>query len=58
MLSIYNKVRIECDKNEKIYTFFGDRLYSVVQVSEGVGWGYHEALCEIYYSIEWLSEDE
>lgn len=58
MLSMYNKVVIECDKNEKFFNFFKDRLNSVVQESEGIGWGYHDCLCDMYYSIEWLAEEE
>jgi len=59
MASMYNKVVIECNKNEQFFIVFKDRLYSVVQASEGIGWGYHDELCDIYYSIDWeIEEDE
>jgi hypothetical protein len=58
MLSMYDKVVFECDKNEEFYNLFKDRLYSVVQKSEGIGWGYHDGLCEIYYSRDWLDDEE
>jgi 3-methyladenine DNA glycosylase AlkD len=58
MVSMYNKVVIECEKDEELFTIFRDRLYSVVEESDGIGWGYHDDLCDIYYSIEWLTDDE
>lgn len=58
MFSMYDKVAEECDKDEKIFNIFKDRLYSVVQESGGIGWGYHDALCDSFYSLEWVQEDE
>jgi hypothetical protein len=58
MLSMYDKVAEECEKNEELYSFLEDRLYSCVSMSEGIGWGYHDVLCDIYYSISWGMEDE
>ena len=58
MVSMYNKVVIECNNNEKLFIIFQERLYSVVQESEGIGWGYHDDLCDIYYSIEWIIDEE
>ena len=58
MVSMYDKVAIECDKDEGLFTIFKDRLYSIVQESDGIGWGYHDALCDIFFSIEWVQEDE
>jgi hypothetical protein len=58
MVSMYDKVAEECEKKEEIYSLLQDRLYSCIPMSEGIGWGYHEALCEIYYSISWVIEEE
>lgn len=58
MLSMYDKVAVECDKDEEIFNIFKDRLYSIVRESRDIGWGYHDTLCDIYYSIEWEHEDE
>ncbi|MBM7691304.1 hypothetical protein JOC77_000709 [Peribacillus deserti] len=57
MVSMFDKVVIECHKNEKVLNSFKSRLYTIVQESEGIGWGYHEVLCDIYYSLD-LEEDE
>jgi hypothetical protein len=58
MVSIYNKVVIECNNNEKLFIIFQERLYSVVQESEGIGCGYHDDLFDIYYSIKWIIDEE
>lgn len=58
MVSMFGKVAMECDKDEEIFNIFKDRLYLVVHKSDGIGWGYHDVLCDIYYSIEWAFEEE
>jgi hypothetical protein len=58
MVSMYNKAAEECDRNEELYSLLNDRLYSCILLSEGIGWGYHDALSEIYYSISWVLEEE
>lgn len=58
MVSIYSNVVDACDQDEKIYDIFADRLYAVVEKSEGTGWGYHEALDDLYNSMEWSWEEE
>lgn len=57
MVSMYNKVIIECNKNENLFKIFHNRLFSVVEESEGIGWGYYDDLCDLYYSLEWLAEE-
>lgn len=58
MLSMYDKVAEECEKSEELFLLLDDRLYSCVTMSEGIGWGYHDVLCDIYYSISWVLEEE
>ena len=58
MASMYSKVVTECNKNEKLYETFKERLYLIVLATEGIGWGFHEDIYEIYYSLAWLGEDE
>lgn len=57
LLSMYEKVVGACENEEQLYSRFSDRLYNVVENSEGTGWGYHEGLCDIYYSLGWLEEE-
>ncbi|WP_338061897.1 DUF6155 family protein [Virgibacillus indicus] len=54
MYSMYDKVVTECEKDEELFKEFGDRLYSVVIESDGIGWGYHDGLADLYYSISWV----
>jgi hypothetical protein len=58
MVSMYDKVAMECDQDEELYLRFKDRLDSVVHMSDGIGWGYHDIICDIYYSIEWIDNEE
>ncbi|RKQ33298.1 hypothetical protein D8M06_10870 [Oceanobacillus halophilus] len=58
MVSMFQKVVEECEKDEEVFQHFKDRLYAVVVNSDGIGWGYHDALEEIYYSICWLFDDD
>jgi len=58
MLSMYDKVVFECNKNEQYHTIFKERLYSVVQNSSGIGWGYHDTLSEIYYTLDLEFDEE
>jgi len=41
-------------KDSKIYEDLQDRLSAVVDDSDGIGWGFHEEICDIYYQIQWL----
>ncbi len=56
MLSMYNKVIMECEKDEKLFHDLKNRLYDVVIKSDGIGWGYHDGLEDLYYSISFLQE--
>ncbi|WP_240510122.1 hypothetical protein [Virgibacillus profundi] len=56
MYSMYDKVVLECEKDENLFKELNDRLYKVVVESDGIGWGYHDGLEERYYSIDWLDE--
>jgi NAD-dependent DNA ligase len=58
MLKMYEKVVDECQKDEELFIKFKDRLYSVVQGSSGIGWGYHDYLVELYYSISYTFDEE
>lgn len=57
MLTIYEKVVEACENDKQLYDLFSDRLYKIVKDSDGVGWGYHDGLCDIYYSLSWLEEE-
>ena len=58
MNSTYDKVIEECNKNEEYYKIFKDRLYGVIKDSSGLGWGYHDALCDSYYALDWLDDED
>lgn len=58
MLSMFGKACVECSKNEEVYHLFKDRLYNILESSVDNGWGYHDGLCEIYFSMGWDGEDD
>ena len=58
MVSMFAKVCDECEKDEQTFNIFADRLSALVEESKGIGWGYYDALSDLYYSIEWTWEDE
>ncbi|WOV87504.1 DUF6155 family protein [Sporosarcina oncorhynchi] len=57
LLSVFEKVVEACEDDEQLYMEFTERLYDVVEESGGVGWGYHDGLSDLYYSLSWLEEE-
>ncbi len=57
MISMYGNVTTACDKDEALFRTFEERLYTIVEESEGIGWGYHDSISDFYYSIEWTMEE-
>ncbi|MEN1970386.1 DUF6155 family protein [Lentibacillus sp. N15] len=56
MESMYMKVIAACEKDETVFKQFNDRLYAIVEDTDGMGWGFHDNLEDIYYSIGWLDK--
>lgn len=56
MESMYKKVAIACDKDEKLFVKFKPRLYAIVLETNGMGWGYHDYLFDVFHSISWVNE--
>ncbi|MBP3039164.1 hypothetical protein J9303_06570 [Bacillaceae bacterium Marseille-Q3522] len=54
---MYEKVAKECDKDESLFLLLNDRLYTILEDSSEIGWGYHDELAHIYYSIKWVEEE-
>jgi hypothetical protein len=57
MESAYDKVVTACEKDETLFKQFRERLYQIIIETDGMGWGYHDNLKDIYYSIGWLEEE-
>lgn len=57
MISMFSKVISECAKDEKIFKVFHDRLSSVIEDSSGIGWGYHDALWDLYLSLDLVADE-
>ncbi|UCZ54000.1 DUF6155 family protein [Bacillus shivajii] len=57
MVNMYDHVVDKCIDNENYYQTFAKRLEDVVEDTGGVGWGFHDALTDIYYSIPYIMED-
>jgi hypothetical protein len=58
MARMFDQVAVVCDRNEELYQAFSNRLRKVVSRAQGTGWGLEEALDEIYYSIDWVHDEE
>lgn len=57
MVSMYDKACDECSLDEEKAKLFKERLYDIVEESDGVGWSYHDELCDIYFSMGWDEEE-
>ncbi|MNW15437.1 hypothetical protein D3C71_2139360 [compost metagenome] len=54
--------KISKDHDAGLYFIFRDRLEAIVRDSNGVGWGFHDGLADIFYTYavdlgEELEED-
>ncbi|MEG0260265.1 MAG: DUF6155 family protein [Lysinibacillus sp.] len=58
MITMYGKVTDACDEDEALFHTFKDRLYGIIEETEGLGWGYHDCVCDSYYTIEWVVDEE
>ena len=58
MASMYQKVIAECEGSEELFEMFADWLLSIVEDSKGTGWGYHDVLADLYYSLSWLEKED
>ncbi len=50
----YESVVNQCCVREDYYKSLADRLEEAVHNTDGIGWGFHDGLCELYYSLRWL----
>jgi hypothetical protein len=59
MLSMYDKVTQQIIKelSDETYQFFKPRLSSIVDDTDGIGWGFHDDLVYMYSNIESAFED-
>jgi glutathione peroxidase-family protein len=57
-LKMFDRVALECDQDEDLYKVLARRIEAVLSLSEDTIWGFEEALVEIYYSINWVHEEE
>jgi hypothetical protein len=42
------------EDGDDLFDEFEDRIFSVVQNSAGIGWGFHDGLAELYQYIRWI----
>ncbi|MBM4761359.1 hypothetical protein GNT69_03525 [Bacillus sp. B15-48] len=58
MITMYDKVISACAADETFYHAFEERLYKVVELAERIGWGYGDAIADLYYTVYYSMEDE
>lgn len=58
MCSVYHRVVQAVNKHETddLYRKFKERLYSIVCDTRNIGWGFHDYVTELFYSIPWREE--
>ena len=45
-------------KDRELFDKWYDRLSSIVDDSDGIGWGFHDYLVEEYYGIPWIEDGD
>jgi hypothetical protein len=58
ILKMFNSVALECDRDEDTYKELAKRIDRVLSLSKNTIWAFEEALMEIYYTINWVHEEE
>jgi hypothetical protein len=58
ILKMFDNVALECDQDEDLYLALAQRIDRVLSLSKDTNWGFEEALVEIYYSINWVDEED
>ena len=53
----YHDAIVAAGQDEELYKLWKDRLESVLHDFAGFGWGMEEYICEEYYSLPWIQED-
>ncbi|UOQ95459.1 DUF6155 family protein [Halobacillus shinanisalinarum] len=50
MSSMFDKVTDHCQKEAIVFNKYQTRLKEMVENTEGIGWGFHDELSDIFYS--------
>lgn len=45
-------------EDRELFEKWDSRLSSIVQDSDGIGWGFHDYLVEEYYGIPWVKDED
>lgn len=56
MVSMYADIidQVNEDETAELFDEFQERLEAVVSKTEGIGWGFHDNLAELYVQIRWI----
>jgi ribosomal protein S17E len=54
MESMYEKVIEKCNESKGFYEAYKDRIAAIVSETGGIGWGFHDSLSELYWTVNWL----
>ncbi|MBD2865225.1 DUF6155 family protein [Paenibacillus oceani] len=57
MVSVYADIiaQVNEDETAELFDEFEERLEAVVSKTEGIGWGFHDRLVELYAEVQWIS---
>lgn len=45
------------EETPELFEEYAERILNVVEATDGIGWGFHDALGDIYYDLKWIQED-
>lgn len=56
IVSMYAKIidQVNEDETAELFDKFEERLEAAVSKTEGIGWGFHDTLAELYVQIRWI----
>lgn len=58
METMYEKVITICNKEEEYFKAFADQLEQVISDTDGIGWGFHDQLSDLYSDLRYRNKDE
>lgn len=55
---MFEKLMSICADEQEIYLALAERLEDIIGSNDDFVWGFHDYLCDTYYSLQWLEDDE
>lgn len=56
--SEYDDVIKGINQDEKLYLLWKDRIANIISETNGIGWGFHDYIVDVYCTIPWIEDEE